>query len=213
MKKSPPFSDLIFKNQAPVTIDYRGKEARFIALFFFTRHRSLLLQLLGPRKVRIQVHLPVYSIVAAIVSTIECLCSFQTTMSSRALFAIRGTSISPLLQQRYPAWSCDSGARNFSTRSSFLPSDVPLLAEKARISLTSKEVEEFAPKIRQVIDWFGQLQVVDLQSIEPALRADTEGGHLRNDAPGSFENREAMLAAVPSYEEPYIKIPRVLHKE
>ncbi|XP_042486546.1 glutamyl-tRNA(Gln) amidotransferase subunit C, chloroplastic/mitochondrial-like isoform X1 [Macadamia integrifolia] len=135
-------------------------------------------------------------------------------MDSRALFAIRGVSVSPLFQlQRYHAWSCGSGARNISARSSLLPPDVQSLAETARISLTPKEVEEFAPKIRQVIDWFGQLQAVDLQSIKPALRADTEGGNFHNDVSESFENREAMLAAVPSYEEPYIKVPRVLNKE
>ncbi|RZC50070.1 hypothetical protein C5167_018493 [Papaver somniferum] len=104
--------------------------------------------------------------------------------------------------------------RNFSTQSSVLPPpDVSRLAQTARISLTPNEVEEFAPKIRQVIDWFGQLQAVDLQSIEPALRADTEGGNLRNDVPETFGNREAILSAVPSYEEPYIKVPKILNKE
>ncbi|KAI3997109.1 hypothetical protein MKX01_006963, partial [Papaver californicum] len=49
-------------------------------------------------------------------------------------------------------------------------------------------VEEFAPKIRQVIDWFGQLQDVDLQSIEPAIRADMEGDNLRHDVPETFKN-------------------------
>ncbi|XP_026449037.1 uncharacterized protein LOC113349303 isoform X1 [Papaver somniferum] len=43
---------------------------------------------------------------------------------------------------------------NFSTQSSILPPpDVSHLAQTARISLTPDEVEEFAPKIRQVIDW------------------------------------------------------------
>ncbi|KAB1204327.1 Glutamyl-tRNA(Gln) amidotransferase subunit C, chloroplastic/mitochondrial [Morella rubra] len=110
----------------------------------------------------------------------------------------------------------NNGARSCSTtttRSSLEPPDVPRLAETARISLTPNEVEEFAPKIRQVVDWFGQLQDVDLQSIEPAIRADTEGNDLRDDIPETFENREAMIAAVPSYEEPYIKVPRVLNKE
>ncbi|XP_043688073.1 glutamyl-tRNA(Gln) amidotransferase subunit C, chloroplastic/mitochondrial [Telopea speciosissima] len=135
-------------------------------------------------------------------------------MGSRALFAIRGISVSHVLHpQRYHAWSCGSRACNFSAQSSLLPPDVQNLAETARITLISKEVEEFAPKIQQVIDWFGQLQAVDLQSIEPALRAESEGDNFRNDVPESFENREAMLAAVPSYDEPYIKVPRVLNKE
>ncbi|KAK9273576.1 hypothetical protein L1049_018386 [Liquidambar formosana] len=103
--------------------------------------------------------------------------------------------------------------RNYSTRSSLQPPDLPRLAETARISLTAEEVEEFAPKIQQVIEWLGQLQAVDLHSIEPAIRADTEGDNFRDDMPETFENREAMIAAVPSYEKPYIKVPKVLNKE
>ncbi|KAI4352892.1 hypothetical protein L6164_007100 [Bauhinia variegata] len=105
--------------------------------------------------------------------------------------------------------------RSFSstTRSSLQTPDVPRLAETARISLTSTEIEEFAPKIKQVIDWFGQLQNVDLQSIEPSIRADTEDKNLRDDDPETFEHRDNIIAAIPSYEEPYIKVPRVLNTE
>ncbi|OAY54216.1 glutamyl-tRNA(Gln) amidotransferase subunit C, chloroplastic/mitochondrial [Manihot esculenta] len=97
--------------------------------------------------------------------------------------------------------------------SSLEPPNLPRLAETARISLTPDEVEEFAPKIRQVIDWFGQLQAVDLSSVDPAIRADTEGENLRDDIPQPYEKREAAVAAIPSYEEPYIKVPKVLNKE
>ncbi|KAJ9545531.1 hypothetical protein OSB04_025238 [Centaurea solstitialis] len=105
------------------------------------------------------------------------------------------------------------GVRSFSVHSSLERPNVSRLAETARISLTPEEAEEFAPKIQQVVDWFGQLQDVDLQSIEPAIRADTEVGSFREDSPETFDKREAMIAAVPSYEEPYIKVPKVLNKE
>ncbi|PKU64416.1 glutamyl-tRNA(Gln) amidotransferase subunit C, chloroplastic/mitochondrial [Dendrobium catenatum] len=98
--------------------------------------------------------------------------------------------------------------------SSLQPPDVPLLADAARISLSEKEVEDFAPKIRQVIDWFGQLQAVDLVSVQPSFRADTElNADLREDSPETFQNREAMLAEVPNYDSPYIKVPKVINKE
>ncbi|KAL4187257.1 hypothetical protein AMTRI_Chr09g18060 [Amborella trichopoda] len=78
------------------------------------------------------------------------------------------------------------------------------------------DIEEFGPKIKQVIDWFGQLQAVNLESIEPALRArmlnsiSITGGseNTRADEPEIFGNREAMIAAVPSYSEPFIKFPK-----
>nr|AFK34030.1 unknown [Lotus japonicus] len=102
--------------------------------------------------------------------------------------------------------------RSFSSTticSSTQPPDLTSLAKKAQISLTPHQVDEFAPKIQQVIEWFGQLQSVDLQSVEPSLRAESEN-YLRENAPETFDSRDAMIASVPSYEEPYIKVPRVL---
>lgn len=60
---------------------------------------------------------------------------------------------------------------------------------------------------------FGQLQDVNLENIEPAIRADMENepSHMREDSPKTFENREAILAAIPSYKEPYIEVPKVLN--
>ncbi|XP_020268046.1 glutamyl-tRNA(Gln) amidotransferase subunit C, chloroplastic/mitochondrial [Asparagus officinalis] len=109
-------------------------------------------------------------------------------------------------------WSkCSSSVARCSTLE---PPDVAKLAETARINLAPREVEDFAPKINQVIDWFGQLQAVDLQSIEPSLRSDTElSTNPREDIPEPFTNREAILAEIPSFSDPYIKVPKVLNKE
>ncbi|CAN4104181.1 unnamed protein product [Withania somnifera] len=105
-------------------------------------------------------------------------------------------------------------SRSLAVKSNVLePPDVPGLAETARISLNPQEIEEFGPKIGQVIDWFGQLQGVDLQSIEPAIRASTEGDNFRGDVPDKFENTEELISAIPSFDKPYIKVPKVLNKE
>ncbi|KAG9454801.1 hypothetical protein H6P81_007705 [Aristolochia fimbriata] len=134
-------------------------------------------------------------------------------MGSGFLLAVAPPRLSSLLAMRR-ASSCRSKVRHFSVRSALEPPDVSRLAETARITLTPQEIEDFAPKIRQVIDWFGQLQAVDLESIEPALRADTEvGENLRKDSPEPFENREAILSAVPSFDDPFIKVPKVVNKE
>ncbi|KAI4380140.1 hypothetical protein MLD38_006363 [Melastoma candidum] len=110
-----------------------------------------------------------------------------------------------------------SSFRAFSSANSsdysLQPPDVLRLAETARINLSPQEVEEFTPKIRQVVDWLGQLQGVELQSIEPALRAVTEDDHLRDDVPEQFENKEAIISSIPSYDEPFIRVPKVLNKE
>ncbi|KAJ4871171.1 hypothetical protein Rs2_47207 [Raphanus sativus] len=103
-------------------------------------------------------------------------------------------------------------ARSFSSDTNSSP-DISRLAETARISLTSAEIEECEPKIRQVIDWFGQLQHVDVNSVEPAIRAEMEGGSLREDAPETFENRDSIRASIPSFDETYLKVPKVVNKE
>uniref|UniRef100_A0A1J3GWZ7 Glutamyl-tRNA(Gln) amidotransferase subunit C, chloroplastic/mitochondrial n=1 Tax=Noccaea caerulescens TaxID=107243 RepID=A0A1J3GWZ7_NOCCA len=107
-------------------------------------------------------------------------------------------------------------ARSFSsdTNSSVLqPPDVSRLAETARISLTPAEIEECGTKLRKVTEWFGQLQQVDVNSVEPAIRAEMECGNLREDAPETFENRESIRASIPSFDEAYLKVPKVLNKE
>ncbi|VVB10610.1 unnamed protein product [Arabis nemorensis] len=106
-----------------------------------------------------------------------------------------------------PSFSSDTNS------SALQPPDVSRLAETARISLTPAEIEECGPKIRQVIDWFGQLQKVDVNSVEPAIRAEMEGGNLREDAPETFENRDGIRDSIPSFEGTYLKVPKVLNKE
>ncbi|KAG0478766.1 hypothetical protein HPP92_013485 [Vanilla planifolia] len=98
--------------------------------------------------------------------------------------------------------------------SSLQPPDVQLLADAARISLSPKEMEAFAPKVHQVVNWFGQLQAIDLQNIEPSVRADTDlSKDLREDLPESFGDREAILSEIPNYDEPFVKVPKVINKE
>ncbi|XP_054813262.1 glutamyl-tRNA(Gln) amidotransferase subunit C, chloroplastic/mitochondrial [Prosopis cineraria] len=148
-------------------------------------------------------------------------------MGSR-VFLLRGLSYSSAMRNSFLTTS-RSSCNNFgfpkvtvphnkvrscsSTKIQSPPPDVTHLAETARIALTPNEVEEFAPKIQQVIDWFGQLQGVDLESIEPSIRADTENNNVRDDVPETFNDRGTMVASIPSYEEPYIKVPKVLNTE
>ncbi|CAL1376566.1 unnamed protein product [Linum trigynum] len=117
-----------------------------------------------------------------------------------------------------PCWRQNSAAR-FSAKAltNEEAPDVRRLAQTARISLTEQEVEDFGPKIQQVIEWFGQLQGVDLNQVEPGIRAATaaeaEGVNLRDDVPVTFPKTDAIIEGLPSYDEPYVRVPKVLHKE
>ncbi|CAM6123565.1 unnamed protein product [Calypogeia fissa] len=92
------------------------------------------------------------------------------------------------------------------------PPNLTQLCEKARLHLTPEEIADFTPKIASVVDWFSQLQDVDVENVVPAVRVGEVEGEstLRADVPSIFEEQEAMLAAAPEREGPYLKVPRIL---
>ncbi|RCV41642.1 hypothetical protein SETIT_9G153400v2 [Setaria italica] len=111
------------------------------------------------------------------------------------------------------------------------PPDLPRLAKAARISLSPQEAEEFEPKIRQVVDWlvwwfcviewflitkwiwFLLLFCVYDKAYNQNFLCTVAGSSLREDKPETFVNTDAIVEAIPSYDDPYIKVPRVLNKE
>ncbi|CAL1360588.1 unnamed protein product [Linum trigynum] len=125
----------------------------------------------------------------------------------RASYSFLGGSSNPLWRQ--------NSAAKFSAKALVNEEapDVRRLAKTARISLT--EQEEFGPKIQQVIDWFGQLQGVDLNQVEPGMidRKAEEGVNLRDDVPVTFPKTDAIIEGLPSYDEPYVRVPKVFHKD
>ncbi|CAL1397058.1 unnamed protein product [Linum trigynum] len=89
---------------------------------------------------------------------------------------------------------------------------------KALTNEEASDVEDFSPKIQQVIEWFEKLQGVDLNQVEPGIRAATaaeaeEGVNLRDDVPATFPKTDAIIKGLPSYDEPNVRVPRVLNKE
>ncbi|KAK8918565.1 hypothetical protein KSP39_PZI021173 [Platanthera zijinensis] len=104
-----------------------------------------------------------------------------------------------ILLLRQPFAHCRRLLASVPRSSSLQPPDIPALADAARISLSQKEMEDFAPKIRQVIDWFGQLQDIDLECVQPSVRADFELDSVaREDSPQTFENSETNWPSPPS---------------
>lgn len=85
------------------------------------------------------------------------------------------------------------------------------LAELSQIEVTPEEAEEWGPKIAEIVDWFGQLEQVNTDSVEPALRAAIrhEDNMLRPDTVQEFEQRESLMKEMPEMEGPYVKVPKV----
>ncbi|BBN20089.1 hypothetical protein Mp_8g16340 [Marchantia polymorpha subsp. ruderalis] len=122
-----------------------------------------------------------------------------------------------LLPRRLPPLSpfvrpCSASSASSSSTRQVEPPNLAQLCDKARISLSAKEIEEFSPQISKVVDWFAQLQDVDVENIEPAIRVGALDGKsaLRADTPVIFEERETMIASLPDREGPYMRVPKIL---
>jgi hypothetical protein len=65
------------------------------------------------------------------------------------------------------------------------------------------------PYLRRRARRLGQLAAVDVEGVPPAVHALLEGGALRADSPVQYAGREQLLAAVPSRQESYVRVPRI----
>ncbi|KAF8059373.1 PMA1 [Scenedesmus sp. PABB004] len=73
----------------------------------------------------------------------------------------------------------------------------------------ASQVAEWEPKISGIVDWFGQLQAVDVEGVPPAVHARDEGNVLRPDEPAVYANREAIMAAVPEQQGGFVRVPKI----
>jgi aspartyl-tRNA(Asn)/glutamyl-tRNA(Gln) amidotransferase subunit C len=71
-------------------------------------------------------------------------------------------------------------------------------------------VAEWGPKLEGIVEWFGQLQEVDVEGVPPALRADVEGqSSLRADQPRRYASQEEMLQQAPDREGAFVRVPKI----
>lgn len=93
------------------------------------------------------------------------------------------------------------GSRCYSHDSSSI--DVDKLSQLAQIGLRKEEKEELGPQIERIVDWFGQLQQVDVSGVPPAMRGGASRGEdtswLRPDTPEPRDPQEidSVLSQVP----------------
>lgn len=92
--------------------------------------------------------------------------------------------------------------------------DVHKLAQLAHINITPEEAEDWQDKIGGVIDWFGQLQAVNVEGIplasRPAFGTDTAAGALlRTDQAHGYEGSQGLLAQAPARDGDFVKVPRI----
>ena len=110
--------------------------------------------------------------------------AMQPSLIARSAQAARQSSAAWSTVLRSRSVACASGGDGIA------PPDVQRLAQLAQIGVTAEEAAAWGPKIEGIVEWFGQLQEVDLEGVPPALRANLEDGNaLRADESREFEAR------------------------
>ena len=90
--------------------------------------------------------------------------------------------------------SCSATPSTSSNPPEIEAPDVQRLAQLAQVGVSEQEAAEWGPKIAGIVEWFGQLQEVDLEGVPPAVRADVgDANLLRPDQPHDFENRQVWV--------------------
>ena len=90
-----------------------------------------------------------------------------------------------------------------------------LTARLARVEVSGAECEDWAPKVGAVLDWFAQLQEVDLDGVEPLLHMhDAESAAPpREDVARDSGLQEQIFSQAPETAQGQISIPRIAAEE
>ena len=92
---------------------------------------------------------------------------------------------------------------------------VARLARLARVEVSEAECEDWAPKVGAVLDWFAQLQEVDLDGVEPLLhmRDAESAAPLREDVAQDYGLQAQIFSQAPETAEGQVSIPRIAAEE
>ena len=84
------------------------------------------------------------------------------------------------------------------------------VAKVARLELTDKEVKEFLPQLKEILDAFSEIQKVDTKNIEPSYHAVELKNKMREDKPGKCLDSKTALKNSKNTKNGYFKGPRVI---
>jgi len=89
-------------------------------------------------------------------------------------------------------------------------SEVEKVARLSRIALREGELQLFGEQLSRILDYFGQLNQLDTESVEPLSHALAVANVFRKDEPHESLPAGAVLAGAPQRTESSFKVPRVL---
>lgn len=84
------------------------------------------------------------------------------------------------------------------------------VARLARLAMTDSEVSEMRGQLDAILGYVDELNMVDVEGVEPTFHSVPVGGGLRDDDVRPSMPREAALAAAPASEAGGFAVPKVL---
>lgn len=84
------------------------------------------------------------------------------------------------------------------------------VAANARLNLTDKEVNEFIPQFKEILDYFSELDKINTKDVKPSFQPVLLRNALREDKPGHCLTQEEALKNAHHKKEGYFKGPRAV---
>ena len=87
------------------------------------------------------------------------------------------------------------------------------VAHLARLELTAAEEEQFTTQLSGILDYFEQLNELDVTDVQPTTRAIEVVNVVRPDRLQPYPEREAILENAPDRDGNFFKVPRIINAE
>lgn len=84
------------------------------------------------------------------------------------------------------------------------------IGKLSRIALSEQEVGTFAAQLAGILEYFGKLQELDTEGVEPMAHAVQLHNVLADDTPGESLTPEQALANAPDRDGDFFKVPKVI---
>lgn len=84
------------------------------------------------------------------------------------------------------------------------------VAEVARLKLSEKEIEEFLPQLKEVLDAFSKLDEIDVKNEKPSFQPIEIKNAMREDEVRPSLPKEEALKNSPNTKDGYFKGPRAV---
>lgn len=91
--------------------------------------------------------------------------------------------------------------------------EIRILAELARLELSSAEIEELRGELSAVVESMARLREVDTDGVSPMTHALPSAGRLRPDEVQPSIPAERALAAAPASRDDCFEVPAILGRE